>query len=457
MRLLPLSNLILRTLTGLVCAIALVAAASSTMAQEGGTARYLYDANGRLKMVVLPSREAVIYEYDPAGNFTAIRRTIANVVLLSFAPHEGTAGDQVTFSGIGFGAGVEDNTVSFNGVNARIVAASPTEIVAEVPKEATTGFVTITTPNGSVTTETTGEPFTIVARVRVNPSTVTLAVGQSSQFTAIVTSLPGDRSVRWSVNGIEGGNSTVGTISAAGLYAAPGVVLRSQPIRVRATSIAVPSLLGEAEVVVRDRLLFAAFANGVSVRRGLGESVPALSPSVSIQRGLGEAVPGLSALVSVRRGLGITEPVPALNSLVSIQRGLSEPVPAISPLVSVQQGLGIREPVPGLSALLSVTTGPSILAISPNRLARGATVTVTLTGANLSGAATLSFIDTNGAIDSSIAVSNLTANAEGTELSATLTVSGSAALGRRVLIISAATGTSLTVDTGPNTIEIVTP
>jgi hypothetical protein len=49
----------------------------------------------------------------------------------------------------------------------------------------------------------------------VSPSSATLGFGQAQQFTA-------NASVTWDVDGIAGGNATVGTISTGGLYTAPG-------------------------------------------------------------------------------------------------------------------------------------------------------------------------------------------------------------------------------------------
>lgn len=120
-------------------------------AQQGGTTTYVYDDNGRLHAVISPTGEAAVYEYDAAGNITAIRRLAADaLIIFGFSPHEGLPGDQVTFSGVGFAGGV--NAVSFNGVNGRIVAANASSLVAEVPEGATTGLVTITTPSASATT-----------------------------------------------------------------------------------------------------------------------------------------------------------------------------------------------------------------------------------------------------------------------------------------------------------------
>ena len=57
---------------------------SSTPAQQGWTTSYVYDDNGRLHAVISPSGEAVVYEYDAAGNITSIRR------LAGFSAAEGS-------------------------------------------------------------------------------------------------------------------------------------------------------------------------------------------------------------------------------------------------------------------------------------------------------------------------------------------------------------------------------
>src|SRR5215467_14094642 len=51
--------------------------------------------------------------------------------------------------------------------------------------------------------------------VNVKPQSGSVVLGNQIAFTATVTNAT-DTSVNWSVNGIAGGNSTVGTISSAG-------------------------------------------------------------------------------------------------------------------------------------------------------------------------------------------------------------------------------------------------
>src|SRR5437667_11388760 len=150
LRLTKLLQAICRLLPAMLVYGALI---SSTPAQQGGTTSYVYDDNGRLHAVISPSGEAVVYEYDAAGNITSIRRLASDALaIFSFSPHEGMPGDQVTFVGVGFGAGVTE--VSFNGASAPIVSVTPSRVIATVPQAATTGLVTITTPHGSVNTAT---------------------------------------------------------------------------------------------------------------------------------------------------------------------------------------------------------------------------------------------------------------------------------------------------------------
>src|SRR5712692_10089022 len=137
--------------------ILVLSASLTTHAQQGGTTRYVYDDNGRLIAVISPAGEANVYQYDAAGNFTAIQRLTADdLALFAFSPRSGVPGDLVTFTGVGFGAGVSN--VSFNGAAAQIVSVSASIVIAQVPGGATTGPVAITTPRGTVTTAT---PFVI--------------------------------------------------------------------------------------------------------------------------------------------------------------------------------------------------------------------------------------------------------------------------------------------------------
>jgi YVTN family beta-propeller protein len=59
--------------------------------------------------------------------------------------------------------------------------------------------------------------------VSVTPSTASLTLQGTNQFTATVTNAT-DTTVTWQVNGVTGGNTTCGTISTNGLYTAPTIL-----------------------------------------------------------------------------------------------------------------------------------------------------------------------------------------------------------------------------------------
>ena len=66
----------------------------------------------------------------------------------------------------------------------------------------------------------TGIAGTPGSTVTVKPPTPCIMPSAAEQFSANVTGLSGS-AVYWYVDGVKGGNATVGTISASGLYAAP--------------------------------------------------------------------------------------------------------------------------------------------------------------------------------------------------------------------------------------------
>jgi len=83
----------------------------------------------------------------------------------------------------------------------------------------------------------------------VNPSQANVVVGNQQLFTAIISG-GGNQAVNWQVNGISGGNTTVGLISAGGLYTAPGSVPSPAAVTVKAISQADNTVTGSATVTV---------------------------------------------------------------------------------------------------------------------------------------------------------------------------------------------------------------
>ena len=85
--------------------------------------------------------------------------------------------------------------------------------------------------------------------VSISPAAASVQTGAPLQFTATVVS-PSATTITWSVNSIVGGNSTLGTVSSAGLYTAPASVPNPPTVTVRATSSAQTFPYGAAIVTI---------------------------------------------------------------------------------------------------------------------------------------------------------------------------------------------------------------
>ncbi len=85
--------------------------------------------------------------------------------------------------------------------------------------------------------------------VAVSPVTAQVVVNGLQQFTATVSNTS-NTAVTWSVNGVAGGSSTAGTISAGGLYTAPATVPTQAMVTVTATSQAITTASGSASVTI---------------------------------------------------------------------------------------------------------------------------------------------------------------------------------------------------------------
>ncbi|HET6385515.1 MAG TPA: hypothetical protein VFJ58_19145 [Armatimonadota bacterium] len=88
-----------------------------------------------------------------------------------------------------------------------------------------------------------------VVTVSISPTAASLLTTETEQFTATVAGST-NQSVTWAVNGVAGGNSAAGTISANGLYTAPAIPPTPNTVRVAAVSAADSSRSAQASVTV---------------------------------------------------------------------------------------------------------------------------------------------------------------------------------------------------------------
>jgi hypothetical protein len=138
-----------------------------------------------------------------------------------------------------YGTGVIDNGVG------TVVSGSSYPVT---PLVNTTYLLTVTNPASDVVTRTIQVNVATVTVAGVNPATKTISCTKTFSFSSSVAGAV-DSTVDWSVDGIPGGNATVGTISAAGLYTAP---LTAGAHTITATSHAKSDVFQNAAVTVVD-------------------------------------------------------------------------------------------------------------------------------------------------------------------------------------------------------------
>ena len=74
-------------------------------------------------------------------------------------------------------------------------------------------------------------------------------MGSTATFTATVSNLANTQ-VTWQVNGISGGNGTVGKITSAGVYTPPAIIPTTNTVTITAVSVASPSVSGSAPISI---------------------------------------------------------------------------------------------------------------------------------------------------------------------------------------------------------------
>jgi YD repeat-containing protein len=131
---------------------------------QADTAQYFYDELGRLVAVVDGQGNVAVYNYDEVGNLISIQRLPAGggggpIGIFFFSPSSGVVGTTVQIQGFGFSPTPSANQVAFNGTAATVSSATANSLVVTVPTNATTGPITVTNANGTVTST---QSFTVL-------------------------------------------------------------------------------------------------------------------------------------------------------------------------------------------------------------------------------------------------------------------------------------------------------
>jgi uncharacterized protein (DUF1800 family) len=164
----------------------------------------------------------------------------------------------LTVTGTGF---VSASQVTFGGQTLATTFVSATQLTATgtatTAQKGTTVNVAVVNPNpGTATSSSFPIKVGGTGVVAVNPAAASVQVGASQQFTATVSGSSNSggtlsQTVTWSVNGIAGGNVSLGTITNAGLYKAPATVPSPDALSVTATSTTDTTITGSSVVTVQ--------------------------------------------------------------------------------------------------------------------------------------------------------------------------------------------------------------
>jgi uncharacterized protein (DUF1800 family) len=188
---------------------------------------------------------------DPSA-YAACTITVRNQIpfLTSAAPNPLPPGPfTLSVTGSRFVSGAQ---VFWNGSPLATSFVSSTQLAA-TGNAAQLGGATVTVVNPGPGAVSTALTVSVVSSIVVNvtPASVNVQVGAAQQFQVTVSG-NANQAVTWKVNGIAGGDSSVGTITSGGLYTAPNSIPTSGSATVSAVSAADNVTQGTATVTIQD-------------------------------------------------------------------------------------------------------------------------------------------------------------------------------------------------------------
>ncbi|MGB7266349.1 MAG: DUF1800 domain-containing protein, partial [Terracidiphilus sp.] len=206
---------------------------------------------------------------------------------------------------------------------------------------------------GSSTSQPQGQPSVTVS----GGSQVRL--GSTDSFTATVTNLSSS-AVTWQVNGVAGGNSTVGTITSAGVYTPPSSIPANNSVTVTAVSVASPSTTGSAPVSILNPVPSVSAAAATPVT---GNSYALEVDGASFVNGAQIQVAGASVTTTfvAANELQATITVPTGTTTLSVE--VMNPSPGAAASNSAQATIYLTTVAAAARLLDQATFGPSLASI----------------------------------------------------------------------------------------------
>ncbi len=195
--------------------------------------------------------------------------------------------------------------------------------------------------------------------VSIAPTSASVFLGATQQFTATVTG-SANTAVIWGVNGIAGGNATVGAVSASGLYTAPQNLPAPAAVTVTATSSADASKSASAATTVQSDVAVAVMPNPASVELGATQQFNAVvsgsgNPNTTVSWTV-DGVAGGNSMVGTIDASGLYTAPTILPSPASVN------VTATS----------VADPAKSAGAMTAVTSNLTVAVTGPTAVNTGA-------------------------------------------------------------------------------------
>jgi hypothetical protein len=255
---------------------------------------------------------------------------------------------------------------------------------------------------GSVALPPPPPPPSIV--VTVSPTNAVVVLGNAQTFTAAVANT-NDTLVMWSVNGVEGGNSAIGTIAPDGVYTAPVDLPALATVQVMATSHADATKWGTAGVTISSDITIGLTPAGASVELGATHAFHAAiassghSDSAVRWSVMGAACPSGCGTVDANGNYTAPQILPQSSSVTLTAQSSADPSKQTSVPVSIISNFSLQ-----LSAPSSVSTGATAAIVATLTPVPGSSpsgrVTWSLSGPGCNGSAcgTLTAVTTQSAV-----------------------------------------------------------
>jgi hypothetical protein len=211
--------------------------------------------------------------------------------------------------------------------------------------------------------------------VTVSPASGSVLLGGQATFTATVTNTT-DTAVSWSVSGVPGGNTALGTITSSGVYTAPADLPSPATVQITATSHADSSKSGNGSLAITSDITLNLTPSPASVE--LGASQPFQStitsgghPDTAIHWSLsGSACIAGCGTVDARGKYTAPQTLPSPASLTLTAQSVADPSKQISAAVAITSNFSLQLSAPssvpaGATATIVATLTP-VLGSNPN-------------------------------------------------------------------------------------------